>query len=140
MTEEIKCNSYYTTEGLKFCMSSVCEKKDCIYHLMNDLYQKNDRLKQENEALNKKYTEVLTLAKQNADANEFVIQDLEKENEKLKCLLVDISDMATVNAITTCWTVMDNCDKCSDVKECGTQSPLMKLQIIRNKINECIGG
>ena len=51
MTEEIKCDSYHTTEGLKFCMSSVCEKKDCIYHLMNDLYQKNDRLQQDNEKL-----------------------------------------------------------------------------------------
>lgn len=36
------------------------------------------------EELNTKYTEVLNLAKQNADANEYCLRDLEEENAKLK--------------------------------------------------------
>jgi len=33
-----------------------------------------------------KYNEILKLAKENADSNEFCIQELEKENEQLKAL------------------------------------------------------
>ena len=43
--------------------------------------------KQYNSLL-KKYNEVLQLAKENADSNEYVIQELEKENEKLREILV----------------------------------------------------
>jgi hypothetical protein len=61
-----------------------------------------------------------------------------QECEELKCLLVEIQDIASVNAITTCWTVIDNCDKCADKTGCGSQNPLKKLEIIRKKIHEVL--
>jgi hypothetical protein len=39
------------------------------------------------DSLLKKYNEVLNLAKENADANEGCLQELEKENERLKQIL-----------------------------------------------------
>ena len=67
-----------------------------------------------------------------------VCKKLIQECEELKCLLVEIQDMASVNAITTCWTVIDNCDKCADKTGCGSQNPLKKLEIIRKKIHEVL--
>lgn len=43
--------------------------------------------KQYNSLL-KRYNEILQLAKENANANEYCIQELEKENEKLKEILI----------------------------------------------------
>lgn len=68
-----------------------------INNLENDLTQtrlENKKLqeileitsKQYNSLL-KKYNEVIKLAKENADSNEFCIQELEKENEQLKEIL-----------------------------------------------------
>ena len=61
-----------------------------------DLMEENKRLKEsldlaikQHEVLVKKYHEVLKLAKESADSNEFCLQELEKENEKLKKTLVD---------------------------------------------------
>ena len=55
------------------------------------LEDKYELLAKQYESLLKQYNEVLNLAKQNADANanEYVIQDLEKENENLKRILED---------------------------------------------------
>lgn len=44
----------------------------------------NEDFKKAWDELNKKYTEVLELAKTNADSNEYCLQELEKENKKLK--------------------------------------------------------
>lgn len=59
-----------------------------------DLIEENKQLKEsldlaikQYEALVNKYHEVLKLAKENADSNEFCLQELEKENEKLKQVL-----------------------------------------------------
>lgn len=54
-----------------------CKGKDCDYKQLQ-------RKTAECEELNTKYTEVLNLAKQNADANEYCLRDLEEENAKLK--------------------------------------------------------
>ena len=53
MTEE-KCKQYIKSDGLNFCMSSVCPEKDCIYALVNNLHQTIDRLEQENKELEEK--------------------------------------------------------------------------------------
>jgi chromosome segregation ATPase len=44
----------------------------------------NENFKKAWDELNKKYTEVLKLAKENADSNEYCLQELEKENKELK--------------------------------------------------------
>lgn len=51
----------------------ICKGRDCYYKQLKRLEQK--------------YNEVLKLAKDNADSNEYIIQELEKENEELKSLL-----------------------------------------------------
>ena len=47
--------------------------------------------------LHTKYIEVLNLAKQNADANEYCLQELEKENQKLKQALDEIEKIVTLD-------------------------------------------
>ena len=44
-------------------------------------------------SLLKQYNEVLSLAKRNADSNEYCIQELEKENEQLKKQIKDLEEM-----------------------------------------------
>ena len=44
----------------------------------------NEDFKKAWDELNKKYTEVLKLAKENADSNEYCLQELEKENKKCR--------------------------------------------------------
>lgn len=51
---EEKCKQYVKSDGLNFCMSSVCPEKDCIYALVYKLHQKIDGLEQENKRLNEK--------------------------------------------------------------------------------------
>lgn len=41
-----KCKQYIKSDGLNFCMSSVCLEKDCIYALVNELHQTINRLEQ----------------------------------------------------------------------------------------------
>lgn len=49
----------------------------------------NEDFKKAWDELNKKYTEVLKLAKENADSNEYCLQELEKENKELKEQLLE---------------------------------------------------
>lgn len=85
MSEEIKC---------KFYSDNVCRKKykrDCLTCINNE-YDSLYRLNYENQVkaeenykrLEQKYNEVLKLAKENADSNEYCIQELEKELEPFK--------------------------------------------------------
>lgn len=53
-------------------------------------YKECKRLEQENKELKEKYSHVLELAKTNADSNEYCLQELEKENDSMKKILVDI--------------------------------------------------
>lgn len=50
-------------------------------------------LKQECEELNRKYKKVLNLAKQNADANEYCLQELEQENYRYRKALEEIEEV-----------------------------------------------
>ena len=68
--------------------------KDCVYYKQLEL-------------LKKKYTNVLNLAKQNADSNEYCLQELEeqfnrlkKENEELKNRLKTLDDEEFVYEVT----------------------------------------
>ncbi len=52
-----------------------------------ELENKLEDLNTELEDLRERYAEVLRLAKENADSNEYCLQELEKENAELKHLL-----------------------------------------------------
>ena len=58
------------------------------------------------------------------------------ECEKYKQALDEIEEICKVNAINTCWTVLNLCDKCDEKEECCLQSPLVKLDAISNIINK----
>ena len=59
-------------DGVSLC---VCKHRPC---------EQLQRAKAESKELERKYTDVLKLAKENADSNEYCLQELEQENERLK--------------------------------------------------------
>ena len=66
------------------------------------------------------------------------ITRIEEENKKLKNILVEIKEIASINAINTCWTVLNLCDKCEEKQDCDIQCPLFKFKLILQKISEVI--
>lgn len=75
-------------EGRYEHCKDVCELNgdNYFYCKMNkDCYYKQlQRAKAENKELERKYADVLKLAKENADSNEYCLQELEQENERIK--------------------------------------------------------
>ena len=69
-----------------------------------ELKAENERLKEENKELERKYADVLKLAKENADSNEYCLQELEKENEQLK------ADIESRTMCITCERELQNCN------------------------------
>lgn len=53
--------------------------------------------------------------------------------------LTEIKEIARVNSINTCWTAINLCADCDEIKECGLQSPFEKLKAIIQIISECEG-
>ena len=45
-------------------------------------------------------------------------------------------EIAEINPINTCWTVLELCEKCDENKECDIQCPLFKFKLILQKISE----
>lgn len=126
-------NGKYNVEVCDFCK---CESVDNCY------YKQLQRLKQENEALNKKYTEVLSLAKLNADSNEYRIRKLEKENKRLrKATEIDI-DKINVSVDAEAYHKMKKA--LEEIKE-AVQRPYnilkgeMLSKYVIDKINEVLG-
>lgn len=64
------------------------------------------------------------------------IDNIEKPITDLETLFNEIMDITNVNAISTCWTVLNLCDNCDEKGECGSQCPFTKLNLIRQMINE----
>lgn len=87
MSEEIIIDGVNVSECYDFTYNKELDNGEviehCCFYIDDDCegqkchYKKLKRLEQ-------KYNEVLKLAKDNADSNEFVIQELEKENGELK--------------------------------------------------------
>lgn len=72
--------------------------KEILNESLYSLYEKLKEKTAECEELNTKYIDVLNLAKQNADANEYCLRDLEKENAKLKTECEELKN--TFNKLT----------------------------------------
>lgn len=51
---------------------------------INQLKEENERITKQYNSLLKQYNEVLRLAKENADAYEYCLREVEEENERLK--------------------------------------------------------
>lgn len=64
-----------------------------------------ERKTQECEELKGKYKNILDLAKQNADANEYCLQELEQENYRYRKALEEVKE----------YTIKQFCDNCEDV-------------------------
>ena len=81
----------------------ACEGSNCYYKQLKRLEQENKELKAYKDVnedfkkawdeLNKKYTEVLKLAKENADSNEYCLQELEQKVEQYSSALNTIQRM-----------------------------------------------
>ena len=65
-----------------------------------------------------------------------VIQDCNAQRTRLYKALEEIREIANVNTITTCWSVLNFCDECKE--DCEDQSPFIKLKEIVDKINEVL--
>lgn len=102
---------------------------------INRLQEENEKLKEYKKSKQASYEEM----QRKLNLTKWENRSLRIENDKLKHLLVKINDIAVVNAITTCWTIMDQCDKCSDKQNCKIQSPITKLEVIRQNINGALG-
>ena len=74
------------------------------------LVQRNQELEQECEELNGKYKNVLDLAKQNADANEYCLQELEQENIRYRKALEEIEEIVNEPCVADAQEDCKHCD------------------------------
>ena len=69
---------------------SCIDKGACYFKQLQRKEKECEEVSNEIVELNVKYETVVNLAKKNADANEYCLQELEKENQKLKQALNEI--------------------------------------------------
>ena len=129
----------------------------------NTLEQENEKLKETNELKNNLLADLgcptIATAKRLQLTLKEKINKLEQENNKLKDSLSDaeavmltykiekekyqqaleeMRELAEVNSLSTCWTILSNCNDCHNNNECGEQSPIAKLKFIKDKVNEVL--
>lgn len=74
-----------------------------------------EELRQECEELKGKYKNVLDLAKQNADANEYCLQELEQENYRYRKALEEIEEICKNGVYDEFNMPLDECDFILDI-------------------------
>lgn len=74
----------------------------CYFKQLQRKKAECEELSNEIEELNVKYETVVNLAKKNADANEYCLQELEKENQKLKQALDEIEELISDDKFIRC--------------------------------------
>lgn len=79
----------------------------CYFKQLQRKEKECEEVSNEIVELNVKYETVVNLAKKNADANEYCLQELEKENQKLKQALDEIEKMIE-SIITDCDPITPN--------------------------------
>lgn len=90
------------------------------------LLQEYDKLKTENNNIKETFDGLFKVQYKLAD-----------NNKKLRQCLTEIKEIAEINPINTCWTVLELCEKCDENKECDIQCPFFKFKLILQKISEC---
>ena len=76
---------------------SCIDKGACYFKQLQRKEKECEEVSNEIVELNVKYETVVNLAKKNADANEYCLQELEKENQKLKQALDEIEKIVTLD-------------------------------------------
>lgn len=154
------CENYSKEVGCYGTFDGSCIKEQCFTY---KLLQQNNNLKKENIDLKLNLKKVINLSqKKNRQCYQFLADikqlkhqhqadkglitstgkmnyQLLQEYDKLKTALTEIKEIARVNSINTCWTAINLCVDCDEIKECGLQSPFEKLKAIIQKISECEG-
>lgn len=97
------CNIPDVIETYDSCM----DKGACYFKQLQRKEKECEEVSNEIVELNVKYETVVNLAKKNADANEYCLQELEKENQKLKQALDEIEKMIE-SIITDCDPITPN--------------------------------
>lgn len=86
---------------------SCIDKGACYFKQLQRKEKECEEVSNEIVELNVKYETVVNLAKKNADANEYCLQELEKENQKLKQALDELEKMIE-SIITDCDPITPN--------------------------------
>lgn len=106
-------------------LDGVCENHKCDLKIIRELEQKLKAKEQECEELKETFDGLFKVQYKLAD-----------NNKKLRQCLTEIKEIAEINPINTCWTVLELCEKCDENKECDIQCPLFKFKLILQKISE----
>ena len=110
--------------------SAMCvNNKDCLYKKWKRKEQECEELKKMNETGLQQWVDMYN----KADKERF---EALLQRDRYKQALDEIKEICKVNAINTCWTALNLCDKCDEKEECCLQSPLAKLDAISNIINK----
>lgn len=115
------CNIPDVIETYDSCM----DKGACYFKQLQRKEKECEEVSNEIVELNVKYETVVNLAKKNADANEYCLQELEKENQKLKQALDEIEQELKEDI----YCESQECG-CDDFEEC--------LRCTKNKILDII--
>lgn len=78
------------------------DNPNCYYKQLQRKEKECEEVSNEIEELNVKYETVVNLAKKNADSNEYCLQELEKENQKLKQALDEIEELISDDKFIRC--------------------------------------
>lgn len=81
---------------------SCIDKGACYFKQLQRKEKECEEVSNEIVELNVKYETVVNLAKKNADANEYCLQELEKENQKLKQALDEIEELISDDKFIRC--------------------------------------
>ena len=91
----------------------IKEKYEALKLENQEGYEIVAELKHECEELKGKYKNILDLAKQNADANEYCLQELEQENYRYSKALEEIEAATKINCEEICGRKFENCNDTS---------------------------
>ena len=128
------------TDNFKMCLE-LTEELEKHKKRINKYKQKLKAKEQECEELKelvKKQKDVLIHKTILADEYEKACSFETLKVAKLIGCLNEIKEIAKINPINTCWTVLELCEKCDENKECDIQCPFFKFKLILQKISEVI--
>lgn len=126
---KIKCECCHATG---FGIICNCESwKTCDY-------KNYKRKEQECEELKRQYKELGQCSKRLKDYYDKEKETLSNRFLELKQTLIETKEIAEINSIDTCWTVLELCEKCNENKECDIQCPFFKFKVILQKISEVL--
>ena len=126
-----ECEYYYEMDDCdgnhQLCNNATDIKNEYCEHYKNCYFKKLKRLEKENEEL-----------KEKKDKYYLKTLDYEMQISDLIEALEEIREIAKIDDINTCWTILNECDNCQCSADCGIQSPIKRLKVIKDKLNEVL--